>query len=466
MLTKTSEKPKWIRDAIFYQIFPDRFYNGNLKNDPKNKVSWGSPPTRNNFFGGDLVGIKEKIPYLKKLGVNAIYLNPIFEAGTNHKYDTWDYYNIDPLFGNEKSLRSLLREAHKLNIRIILDGVFNHCGDGFWAFKDVKTKGINSKYFNWFKIYGDKISLNPLNYQTAGNTKYLPKLNHEDPLVEEYILQVAEYWSKKFKIDGWRLDTPWKVKRSFWKKFRLRIKQINPELYLVGEVWHDAQPWILGDTFDGVMNYRLREQIINFFIKDRMDAEDFNYEIAHFLKIYNKNAYSLLNLISSHDTPRILTMARKNISKLILAITFLMTYIGAPMIYYGDEIGIEGGDDPDCRRTMVWDENLWNKRIYYTYKKLIDFRLKHKALRRGNFKPILTLNKLYTYIRKDEDDEVIVILNVAEKQIGIKLPLKEISSPNKNWKDIFTGKKFKVFNNNLIIDEIPACSSFVLESDG
>ena len=176
-------KSNWVKDTIFYQIFPDRFYNGNSKNDPPGIAKWGSSPTRNNFFGGDLEGIKKKLSYLKEIGINAIYLNPIFKAGTNHKYDTWDYYEVDPMFGSKGDLLNLIKEVHKLKMKIILDGVFNHCGDGFWAFRDVKEKGMCSSYYNWFTINGDNISEKPINYQTAGGAKYLPKFNYNNKLV-------------------------------------------------------------------------------------------------------------------------------------------------------------------------------------------------------------------------------------------------------------------------------------------
>ena len=338
----------WVENATFYQIFPDRFYNGNLKNDPPGVAQWGSSPTRNNFFGGDLEGIKKKLPYLKEIGINAIYLNPIFKAGTNHKYDTWDYYKVDPIFGSKSDLLNLIKEVHKLKMKIILDGVFNHCGDGFRAFRDVKEKGIHSNYYNWFIINGDSISEKPINYQTAGGAEYLPKFNYNNELVREYILKVAEYWTKEAEIDGWRIDIPWKVPMDFWQIFRKRIKEINPDSYIVGEIWRDASPWIKGNTFDGVINYRLRDLIIDFFIKDNIDAEDFDYELSYLRELHDLNAYKMLNLLSSHDVPRILTIANNNIKRLIISIVFLMTYIGAPMIYYGDEIGMEGENDPDC----------------------------------------------------------------------------------------------------------------------
>lgn len=456
-------EPNWVKDSIFYQIFPERFYNGDFDNDPPNKVNWTDMPNRNNFFGGDLKGIIEKMLYLKKLGINAIYLNPVFKAGKNHKYDTWDYFSVDPSFGKESELIELVNKAHSLNIKVILDGVFNHCGDGFWAFKDVLDKGKKSRYYNWFFILGDKINKNPVNYQTVGGCEYLPKLNINNPETRKYLFEAISYWTKNAKIDGWRLDVPWKIGFDFWGKFRKVVKKINPESYLVGEIWRDPEFWILNDTFDGVMNYKLRDLIIDFCIKDFIDAEDFDYELRYLSKILGQKIYSMLNLLSSHDTPRILTLANNDISKVVLAITFLMTYMGAPMIYYGDEIGMEGDNDPDCRRTMIWDEMLWNKKINSIYKKLINLRLRHPSLRIGKFKTLLVFNRFYSYLRSESSDNIIVAINAGEKQPDLGIPLSNEISTYKVWFDIFSEKYFKVLNNRLILKNITKHTSYILK---
>ena len=456
-------KSNWVSDAIFYQIFPDRFYNGNLKNDPPGIVQWGSSPTRNNFFGGDLEGIKKKLSYLKEIGINAIYLNPIFKAGTNHKYDTWDYYEVDPIFGSKSDLLNLIKEIHKLKMKVMLDGVFNHCGNSFWAFRDVKEKGIHSSYYNWFIINGDSISEKPINYQTAGGAKYLPKFNYNNKLVREYILKIAEYWIKEVEIDGWRIDIPWKVPMDFWQIFRKKVKKINPDAYIVGEIWRDASPWIKGDTFDGVMNYRLRDLVIDFLIKDSIDAEDFDYELSYLRELHNFNAYLMLNLLSSHDVPRILSIANNDIKKLTMSVVFLMTYIGAPMIYYGDEVGMEGENDPDCRRTMIWDKSLWNKEINDMYRKLIRFRIEHESLRSGSFKTLFVFNRLYVYQRSKGLDKVIIVLNPGEKQDKVKVPLKKDVIFYKSWVDLFTENKYKVTGDCLEIKNLPGLSALVLK---
>lgn len=456
-------EPNWVKGSIFYQIFPERFYNGDFDNDPPNKVNWTDMPNRNNFFGGDLKGIIEKMSYLKKLGINAIYLNPVFKAGKNHKYDTWDYFSVDSSFGKESELIKLVNKAHSLNIKVILDGVFNHCGDGFWAFKDASDKGKKSRYYNWFFILGDKVTKNPINYKTAGGCEYLPKLNINNPETRKYLFEAISYWTKNAKIDGWRLDVPWKIDFDFWKKFRKLVKKINPESYLVGEIWRDPELWILNDTFDGVMNYKLRDLIINFCIKGFIDAEDFDYELRYLSKIMGQKIYFMLNLLSSHDTPRILTLANNDTSKVVLAITFLMTYIGAPMIYYGDEIGMEGDNDPDCRRAMIWDEMLWNKKINNIYKKLINLRLKHPSLRIGKFETLLVFNRFYSYLRSESSDNIIIAINAGERQPDLEIPLSNEISTYKVWFDIFSEKYFEVLNNKLILKNITKQTSYILK---
>lgn len=462
-MIKNHMEPNWVKNSIFYQIFPERFCKGGFDNNLPNKVNWTDTPTRDNFFGGNLKGIIEKIPYLKELGINAIYLNPVFKAGKNHKYDTWDYFSIDPAFGREAELIELVNKAHNLQTKVILDGVFNHCGDGFWAFKDVLDKGKKSMYYNWFFILGDKISKDPINYQTAGGCEYLPKLNINNPETRKYIFEIISYWTKNAKIDGWRLDVPWKINFDFWKRFRKLVKKINPEAYLVGEIWRDPEFWINGDTFDGVMNYKLRDLIIDFCIRDSLDAEDFDYELKYLSKIMGQKIHFMLNLLSSHDTPRILTLANNDICKVVLAITFLMTYIGAPMIYYGDEIGMEGDNDPDCRRTMIWDEAIWNKKINNIYKKLIDLRLNHSSLRTGKIETLLVFNRFYSYLRSESSDNIIVAINAGERQPDLEIPLSNELSANKTWFDVFSEKYFEVLNNRLILKNITRHTSYVLK---
>ena len=457
--------PKWVKDAVFYEIFPERFANGDPSNDPPDCVAWTSTPTRDNFFGGDLQGIIDHLPYLEDLGVTALYVTPVFKARTNHKYDICDYLSVDPAFGTNELLRRLVAKAHDKGIRVILGAVFNHCGDGFWAFEDLTQKGASSKYASWFFVDSYPVSKDPPNYQTAGGAWYLPKLNTANPEVRDYLLKVANYWIEECGIDGWRLDVPWKVPLDFWRLFRDTVKRAKPDAYIVGEVWRDPRPWLQGDTWDGVMNYPLRNHILDYCVHDTMDAEDFDYEIGRLRQVHGRAAPCQLNLLGSHDTPRLLTLCNGDVDRAILAVAFLLTYVGAPMIYYGDEVGLTGGNDPDCRRAMPWDETIWEPRLLEIHRVLIKARHEHPALRLGDFEKLWVFNGVYAYRRRHESDEIVVILNPREMRRGLRVPLHPAASSRKTWCDIISGDVFIQDGNYLQIERLPSKAVMVLRSE-
>ena len=457
-----SFSPDWVQDAVFYEIFPERFYDGDPTNDPPGTRPWGGSPTRDSFFGGDLHGILEKLSYLDNLGVDALYLTPIFRARTNHKYDTCDYLAIDPAFGSMDLLRDLVAEAHRRGIRIILDCVFNHCGDGFWAFEDVRQRGARSPYADWFLIDSHPVRPEPANYQTCGGAGYLPKLNVQNPAVQDYLLQVAAHWLKEAEVDGWRLDVPWKVPFDFWRAFRRTVKGVNPDAYIVGEVWRDGRLWLQGDTCDGIMNYRLRDYVLDFCVRDTMDAEDFDIEIAWLRQDHEHAVPFQLNLLGSHDTPRLLTICEGNVDRMILALVFQFTYLGAPMIYYGDEVGMEGDNDPLCRGTMIWDKDRWNSQLHETYRRLIQIRKQHPALRRGVFEPLRVFNAVYAYHRQREEDDVVIVMNPRQARSEFAIPLRRVARANGRWRDFLSRKTYRVQQGYLQIDRLPACSALIL----
>ncbi|WP_281261198.1 glycoside hydrolase family 13 protein [Desmospora activa] len=263
------EVPDWAVDTVVYQIFPERFANGDSRNDPPGTLPWDSSlqPQADSFYGGDLAGIIQKMPYLADLGINAIYLTPIFRSPSNHKYNTDDYYQIDPHFGELETVKALVHTAHHYGMRVIFDAVFNHAGDGFFAFRDVVEKGEASPYKDWFRIESFPVTTTPQpNYETFANgVSTMPKLMTQHPPVREYLLQVAEYWTREAGMDGWRLDVANEVDFAFWREFRRRVRSINPNALIIGEVWHDAGPWLRGDQFDGVMNYLFRDAVLAFF---------------------------------------------------------------------------------------------------------------------------------------------------------------------------------------------------------
>jgi len=452
--------PSWAADAVFYQIFPDRFYNGCPENDPHGTRPWEELPTPANFFGGDLQGISQKLDYLQHLGVNALYLNPIFVARTNHKYDTGDYTQVDPAFGGNQALKDLVAACHARRMRIILDGVFNHCGMEFFAFQDVQQHGPASPYADWFTVHSYPLNTSPLSYMVCGDAPYLPKLNHQNPAVQEYLLNVARFWLEEAGIDGWRLDVPFKIPFAFWREFRRVVKETNPEAYLVGEVWREAEPWLQGDTFDGVTNYRLRELILDYCLTHTLDAEDFAFEVAQLLHAHGPAARGMLNLLGSHDTPRILTLMKGDVDRLRIALTVLFTLPGAPMVYYGDEVGMLGENDPDCRRPMAWEESRQNKAVHEITRRLIQCRKQHPALRQAEPETLFVLNGAWAYRQAYQGDEVIVIVNPRSGLDHLQIPVR---SRMTEWVDIFSGKNWPILGGCIQIEHLAArfCSLLV-----
>lgn len=460
MTVKTWEAPSWARNSVFYQIFPERFCNGDPANDPPGTVPWDSAPTRDNFFGGDLAGIRSKLDYLERLGITALYLTPFFKARTNHHYDTADYLHLDPAMGTMDDFRALVDAAHQRGIRLILDAVFNHCGDSFWAFEEVMSKGLASPYTDWFLIDSWPVLKEPPNYQTCGGAAFLPKLNHAHPAVRDYLLGVARYWLEQ-GADGWRLDVPWKVPLDFWRAFRQQVLAVRPDAYLVAEVWRTATPWLGGDTVHGVMNYRLRDLILDFCALDHMDAEDFDYELALLRQQHGASAPYHLTLLGSHDTPRILTVCEGDPLRVRLAVIFQLTYIGIPMIYYGDEVGMRGDNDPGCRGGMIWDERQQDSHLFELHRRLIALRRSHPALTRGHFETLRVFNAVYAYHRWWEDDHVVVILNPREARPGFRLPLQHVAGVTGVWQDVLTGQRFAVERGVLALD-LPSRGGLVL----
>lgn len=444
----------WIREAAIYQIFPDRFYNGNVSNDPSEVADWVTDqPTRGNFFGGDLEGIIQKLDYIQLLGINTIYLTPIFSAPSNHKYDTKDYYQVDEIFGGNPALESLTTEMHKRGMKLILDGVFNHCGDQFFAFQDVIEKGKKSSYSNWFTIHDYPLSKDPLNYTCCGDASYLPKLNQFNPAVKEYFLRIGKYWIEKFDIDGWRLDVPFKLPKSFWREFRDVVKEVKADAFLCGEVWRDGKPWVAGDIFDGVTNYLLRGLILDFCDTNFLDAEDYLYEVQALHESLGESAYGMVNLLGSHDTPRLLTIFKNDIDRTLLAWVLLLTEIGIPLIYYGDEVGMLGDNDPDCRRPMVWGIEEQNSRILHTIQLLLSLRKRSKALTHGTFESLFSFIGLVAFKRQYQDEEIVVVINTREDAHKLKVP---VQSTRSSYYDVFNNEKVDISKGILNYDVFPA----------
>ncbi len=418
--------PRWTSGAVFYQIFPDRFANGDPSNDPPNTERWDSSPTRENFFGGDLWGIIGKLEYLAGLGITAIYINPLFLSPSNHKYDTTDYLQIDLCFGTADLLRELVKRCHARNIRVILDGVFNHCGYSFAPFQDVVRNGQRSGYRNWFYIDSFPVRTDPPNYECVGGYKWMPKLRTAEPQVREYLLGVARRWVKEAGIDGWRFDVADEVEYSFWQEMRRALKDLDEEVFLLGETWKEALDMLRGDQMDSVMNYPFADLAAEFFAMKAISPSQFDAELNRLLALYSRETTPVLyNLLDSHDTPRFLRRCADHVERFKLAVGFQMTYPGIPAIYYGDEVGMADETDPDCRRPMLWDPHLQNAGILSWYRLLIALRRSLKSLSVGDFRSVVCDDQrsLYGFVRRHEDEMTYVVLNNAGASCTLEVPV-------------------------------------------
>ncbi|MFS0814156.1 glycoside hydrolase family 13 protein [Peribacillus phoenicis] len=421
--------PEWVKDTIWYQIFPERFANGNPDNDPEGVKPWGSEnPAVDNFFGGDFEGIIEHLDYLENLGINGIYFTPIFHAYSNHKYDTIDYRSIDPQFGTKETLKTLITECHKRNIRVMLDAVFNHSGYYFPPFQDLLEKGEKSKYKDWFHPHSFPLKGGERpNYETFGFFESMPKLNTANPEVKEYLLEVSAYWIKEFDIDAWRLDVANEVDQPFWREFRTTVKNIKPDLYVLGEIWHDSMPWLRGDQFDAVMNYPFTNQVFRLIASQTINAREFTEEMTAIYHSYPTNVFDVtFNLLGSHDTPRIFTDCGEDLARAKLIHAILLTFNGSPCIYYGDEIGLTGGMDPGCRKCMVWEEEKQNTELLNEIKALISLRKEERLLANdGEFKFLDTAGNenIVAYQKYNEKRSVVILINPTDVQQTFTLPL-------------------------------------------
>lgn len=441
--TGTVVTPGWVKDAIFYQIFPERFANGDRKNDPKGTEPWGAIPKTDNYMGGDLDGVRQSLPYLQALGVTALYFNPIFTSDSNHKYHTVDYMHVDPAFGGDAAFDRLLGAAHARGMKVVLDGVFNHTGDTHPFFLDAAKKGSKSKYWNWYRFDGFPVVKQPKpNYAAWWGMSALPQLQvAKNPEVANYIFQVEEHWLKK-GIDGWRLDVPNEIDSdAFWREFRKRAKAIKPDAYIVGEIWDPAGRWLQGDQFDAVMNYQWRDALVKFFAKRESSAADLDGALKKLRADYHPAiTHAMFNVLGSHDTERFLTLAGGDTGRLRLAVACQMTQPGAPVIYYGDEVGMQGGKDPDDRRAFDWRSDRWNRDVLGTYQKLIAARKAHVALRTGQYRTLWTQDGIYAYGRDAAKDDAIVALNNSGVVRDVSLPVAGWLKDGVRMSDVLGGR--------------------------
>jgi glycosidase len=424
---------RWARDAVAYQIFVDRFANGDPGLDPPDVVPWGSAPTRKGFMGGDLPGLRRRLGYLEDLGVNLLILTPVFMAASNHRYDTYDYYRIDPRLGTADDLRLLVADAHERGMRVLLDGVFNHCGRGFYPFFDVMENGASSAWGEWFHVDGYPVdAYGAARYEAWQGVAALPRFNLAHPPAREYLLRVAEYWTRQ-GIDGWRLDAVRHVReRDFWRDLRDAVRSVDPEAYLLAEIWEDAQPWLAAGYFDGATHYPFRELVVRHVLRRSLRPTELAGRLAYLVRRHAwSKALGMLNLLGSHDTPRLMTLAHGDLARVEMALLLLFFFPGIPALYYGDEVGLEGGKDPDNRRAMEWREDGWNRELRELVQRLIAIRRDSPALRAGRWHTLVADDHrgVCGFRRSCGTDHAILLLHTGRDHTSVAIDLSTLDLP-------------------------------------
>lgn len=419
----------WMRDAVFYQIFVERFCRGNMeKDDSYINMAWDGIPTPKSFAGGDLRGVIDKIGYLKELGVTAIYLTPVFTSDSNHKYDTKDYFMVDPQFGVNEDLVELVEKAHEAGMKVVLDAVFNHCSMYLEQFQDVLRKGVDSEYYDWFLIDGDFPEPENMNYECFAGCNYMPKLNTANREVQSFLLDIAGYWMAEADIDGWRLDVSDEVSHDFWRRFRKAVKQQKPDAVIIGENWHDAYPYLRGDQYDSIMNYAFTKACLDYFARGKFDAQQMADKLnGNYMRNMRQVNDMMLNLLDSHDTHRFFTEVGCDKDILLAALALEMVYPGAPCIYYGTEVCMEGGFDPDSRRGFPWDETGWDICVGRQFRQMTKIRSRD-TIRLGEVH-ITACHGLLTVSRSYGGRRLTLYINMTDRKAA--LPLTDILLANR-----------------------------------
>jgi cyclomaltodextrinase / maltogenic alpha-amylase / neopullulanase len=471
----TIDTPAWVRDAVFYQVFPDRLARSGRVLAPGELEPWDAPPTSHGFKGGDLFGVAMHLDRLQRMGVTALYLTPVFTSASNHRYHTYDYFAVDPLLGGNQALRDLIDACHDRGMRVVLDGVFNHCGRGFWPFHHVLENGAQSPYRDWFHLDDavragirtvaafptqeqlasmvelrasglarGSVSAGVLGYTAWWDLPALPKLDLVHPQLRAMMLDVAEHWIR-FGIDGWRLDVAEEVSADFWREFRARVRSVDAEAYLVAEVWHPRPDWLAGDMFDAFMNYPLATAILGFAAQSRLrlgvdlpeeyqgrlrplDGQALWDRVTELGSLYDPAVTAIqLDLLGSHDTPRLRTLCGGDLDAVRLATLLQMTLPGAPCVYYGDEIGMEGGMDPACRGAFPTDPAAWTREPADWVADLAALRHSSRALRDGELALLRAEGPALVYLRRYGSDAFACALNASDVALSWQMTLPMIA---------------------------------------
>lgn len=456
--------PAWTQSAVFYQIFPDRFTNGSKTNDPKDVESWGAKPTYSNFMGGDLAGVKQHINYLSDLGITGIYFNPVFASPSNHGYETDDYKLIEPRLGTNEEFGQLTRDLKNRGIQVVLDGVFNHTSVNFAPFKEIREKGKSATTLDWYTIKSFPVvpKENPP-YEAWAGYASLPKLNVLNPATKDYVFSVLDFWNKNAEIAGWRLDVANEVPEPFWQEFRTKLKGIDQDSWIIGENWSNSSQWLKGDQWDSAMNYPMRGAILNHIALGTTTSQQFLDEMmAAYLMYGPAVSANMLNSISTHDVPRFKFFAKEDDKLNGMGAVALFAVPGVPCIYYGDELGMTGGVDPDNRRGMEWDRADGNNSTLNLYKKLIAARRGCRALQVGEPIPLLAddTKRISSFARVAGEDIAIVCFNRSEKDQSVELDVSALPQAQiKTLVDVVSGKDLVFSGGARLRLNLPAKSA-------
>lgn len=384
------EIPEWFRNAVIYQVFPDSFASGRrtLACRPVSKTH--GPAGSVTRLGGTIPGITENLDHIAELGADCLYLNPIFAANSYHKYDTIDYFAVDPCFGDEDSFRALVREAHRRGIRIVLDGVFNHSGPDFFAFRDLLEHGVHSRFRNWYYNVSFPVRYaDPPNYDCFGYVRSMPKLNTADPEVIEYFCTVGAHWLREFDVDGWRLDVANEIDHDFWRAFRKAVRSVKADAVLIAEIWEDAHTWLEGDQFDSTMNYRFTDAVRRFFAEDGIPGSRFAEKLTDLVMRYRRPvSYAQMTFLDTHDVPRFLHWCGGDLRRQRLAALVQFTVPGVPSVFAGDERAMNGLTEAEYRAPFRWVDTPEAAETTRWYRTLIALRKSSPELVSGEFRAL------------------------------------------------------------------------------
>ena len=437
----TPHVPQWLKESVAYQIFPDSFAQekGRMTPAPVERTTLEGL-TVTSRLGGTLRGVIQNLPYLQDLGINLLYLNPIFTALSYHKYDIVDYYHIDPCLGTDEDFRELVERCHGMGIRVMLDLVFNHMSQKHPLFQDVLEKGAASPYADWFCIHRFPAKdEGGHHYESFAFLEEMPKIHVDNPDAEAYLLDIARYWLREYDVDGYRLDVANEVSHSFWRVFRREMEKVRPDVAIIGEVWHEAHEWIGRDQFHSVMNYPLLYAIWGFFGQDSLQAQEFSETIGRLGLLYRRdNVAAMMNFLDNHDINRFFSVCGHQQPRLRLAAAFLLSYVGMPLLFYGDEAGLDGGNELEARQAMKWDLDEAEKTLYGWFRQLIHIRRAHPALLYGDFRSAAadSLHCTVSFWRETARERVLCVFHNADGEAAYPLPA------GCHFSDLLTGEAF------------------------